>query len=263
MIGLRSVAAFAVVLAGCDSGASPEVSGAGSTLQSSGHDQNPYGIAYPEAPPGGYGHAARSGATAGSVIENFKFRGFVDGVVPANGQPGVVSLADYFDPCGKTYRVIRLSAAAVWCGACGAETDAYVAAKADLAARGVVVLQFLFEGPAMGAPATPSMLAGWIGEHGSNFTELLDPEPRRSRPRRLFPGERHPLEHGHRRADDGDPDLDGGLRRIGRRRAGHGAVGRRVAPALPGGSEVPVMAPVNMIPTLVTPAGNGDARAAA
>ena len=28
----------------------------------------------------------------------------------------------------------------------------------------------------MGMPATPSMLAGWIGEHGSNFTELLDPE---------------------------------------------------------------------------------------
>lgn len=169
-------AAVLACLAGCGTGASPDLSGAGSTLQSSGHDQNPYGIAYPAAPSAGYGHAVRSGANAGSVIQNFKFRGFVDGVVPAGGQPRVVSLADYYDPCSKAYKVIRLSAAAVWCGACGAETDAYVAAKSDLAAKGVVVLQFLFEGPAMGAPATPSMLAGWIGEHGSNFTELLDPE---------------------------------------------------------------------------------------
>jgi hypothetical protein len=170
------LAAFVALLAGCGSGASPDVSGAGSTLQSSGHDQNPYGIAYPAPPQDRYGHTARSGATAGSIIQNFKFQGFVDGIVPPSGRPGVVSLADFYDPCGKAYKIIRLSAAALWCGACGQETDAYVAAKADLAAKGVVVLQFLFEGPAMGAPATPSMLAGWIGEHGSNFTEMLDPE---------------------------------------------------------------------------------------
>jgi hypothetical protein len=177
-MAIRPLVLLAILadLAGCGSGASPAIGGATSPLQASGHDQNPYGIAYPAAPAGGYGHTARSGATAGSVIQNFKFQGFVDGVVPASGQPGVVSLADYYDPCGKAYRVIRLSAAAVWCGTCGQETDAYVASKASLAAQGVVVLQFLFEGPAMGMPATPTMLSGWIGEHGSNFTEMLDPE---------------------------------------------------------------------------------------
>jgi hypothetical protein len=170
------LAIFAGLAAGCGSGASPAIGGGTSPLQASGHDQNPYGIAYPAAPAGGYGHTARSGAMAGSVIQNFKFQGFVNGIVPRGGQPGVVSLADYYDPCGKAYKVIRLSGAAVWCGPCSQETAAYVAAKAELAAQGVVVLQFLFEGPAMGMPATPSMLSGWIAEHGSNFTEMLDPE---------------------------------------------------------------------------------------
>jgi hypothetical protein len=160
----------------CGGGSGAAGGDGGSALQSSGHDANPYGVAYPPAPAGGYGHTARSGGTPGSVIQNFKFRGYAGGVVPAGGAMGVVSLADYFDPCGKTYKMIRLSAAAVWCGPCNQETDAYVAARADLASKGVVVLQFLFEGPAVGTAATQPILVDWAHQHASNLTEMLDPE---------------------------------------------------------------------------------------
>jgi hypothetical protein len=153
----------------------PCADGGGSTLQSSGHDVNPYGAPYP-TPSNGYGHLARSGNTPGSILQNFKFYGFVDGVVPSPSKMGIVSLADFYDPCAKTYKMIHFTAAAVWCGPCNQETDAIVAAKSDLASKGVVVLQILFDGAVMGTPVYQSTLESWIHLHNSNFTELLDSE---------------------------------------------------------------------------------------
>lgn len=153
----------------------PCTDGGGSSLQSSGHDANPYGAAYP-TPSSGYGHVPRSGSTPGSVLQNFKFYGFVDGVVGSPAKMSIVSLADYYDPCNKTYKMIHLTAAAVWCGPCNQETDAIVAAKSDLQTKGVVVLQILFDNAVMGEPVYQSTLQSWISLHKSNFTELLDSE---------------------------------------------------------------------------------------
>jgi hypothetical protein len=133
---------------------------------------NPDGLAYP-SPAGGYGHAARTGAVAGSVIQNFKFSGYVN----ANMAMGLqtIALSDYYDPCVKRYKLLHLSVAGVWCTPCNEETDAIVADKAGLDADGVIVLQALSDGPTEGLGATVGDLQMWIKTHGSNFTEMLDP----------------------------------------------------------------------------------------
>jgi hypothetical protein len=135
-------------------------------------DTNPDGFPYP-APDKGYGRNARSGSTAGSVMSNFKFLGYKDGVVAA--QLSRIALADYYDPCGRRNKLIHLSVASVWCVPCNQETDAMVTARAQLASQGVVVLQALDDGPVQGMGATTGDLNRWISSHHSNFTELLDP----------------------------------------------------------------------------------------
>jgi hypothetical protein len=146
-------------------------SGSGGTT-TSGHDANPEGVAYPN-PSGGYGRTARAGNTPGSVIQNFKFLGFLNG---DNTQPlTTVSLADYFDPCNKRFKLLHITVAAVWCQPCNQETDALVAAKDQLAQEGVVVIQALDDGPTVGVPATLNDLNYWIRNHSSNFTEMMDP----------------------------------------------------------------------------------------
>jgi hypothetical protein len=144
----------------------------GSTTGGSGHDSNPDGVPYPN-PSGGYGRTARSGGTAGSVLQNFKFLGYPG----ADSSKGLqtISMADYYDPCNKRFKMIHLSVAAVWCVPCNEETDAVVAAKAQLDSEQVVILQALDDGPVQGVPATTNDLSKWVTNHKSNFTEMLDP----------------------------------------------------------------------------------------
>jgi hypothetical protein len=71
--------------------------------------------------------------------------------------------------------MIHLSVAAVWCVPCNEETSDLVAAKSTLDSDGIVVLQALDDGSTPGTPATVNDLNYWIGEHQSNFTEMLDP----------------------------------------------------------------------------------------
>jgi hypothetical protein len=177
VFGLASIVA-------CSSGSSPagsEEAGpacdpcddGGSSIQvGAGNDSNPYGVAYP-APAGGYGHTPRTGSTPGSIIENFKFLGYLNG--DSTKPLTTISLADYYDPCVKTYKLIHLSVAAVWCVPCNDETSDLVAGNSALVAEGVVLLQALDEGAVQGTPATVSDLNYWINEHESNFTEMLDP----------------------------------------------------------------------------------------
>jgi hypothetical protein len=152
----------------CDGGGS-----SGIASPTSGHNVNPDGVAYP-APPGGYGRNARAGATPGSVIQNFKFLGYPD---PTNVSAGLqtVSLADYYDPCQKRYKLLHITVAGVWCGPCNMETDAIVAAKQQLATEKIVVLQALDDGPVMGEPATQANLDYWVTVHHPTFPETLDP----------------------------------------------------------------------------------------
>jgi hypothetical protein len=133
---------------------------------------NPDGVPYPN-PTGGYGRSARTGNTPGSVIADFQFQGYP----LADESKGLVNiaLADYYDPCGKHLKMLHLTVAGVWCVPCNQETDALVAAAAQLKQDGVVVIQALSDGPTEGVPAVPMDLTYWIAKHKSNFTEMLDP----------------------------------------------------------------------------------------
>ena len=131
---------------------------------------NPDGVPYPSS---GIGHSARSGSTPGSVIQNFTFQGYPDADKSKGLQP--ISLADYYDPCGKRIKMLHLTVAGAWCVPCGEETDALVAAKAQLTSERVTIVQALGDGPIQGVPATMADLDNWIAKHGSNFTEMLDP----------------------------------------------------------------------------------------
>jgi hypothetical protein len=131
---------------------------------------NPDGVPYPS---GAGGHNARAASTPGSVIQNFAFQGYPD----ADKSKGLqtISLADYYDPCGKRLKLLHLTVAGAWCVPCGDETDTLVASKAQLASERVTVIQVLGDGPTEGVTATVTDLDNWISKHGSNFTEMLDP----------------------------------------------------------------------------------------
>jgi hypothetical protein len=134
---------------------------------------NPDGVAYPD-PPGGYGRSARRGTTPGSVIRNFVFLGYPNSDESHGLQK--IALADYYDPCNKRSKVLHLGVAAVWCVPCNEETQALVAAKAELASERVVVIQALSDGPKLNVGATQSDLNYWIMTNHPTFTEMLDPE---------------------------------------------------------------------------------------
>jgi hypothetical protein len=134
---------------------------------------NPDGVAYPSPPPNGYGHVARTGSTPGSVIQNFSFQGYPNGDQSQGLQ--MVSLADYYDPCGKRLKLLHVTVAGVWCVPCTEETKAVVAAKAKLTSEGVIVVQALGDGPTQGVAATVTDLNNWTSRYMSNFTEVLDP----------------------------------------------------------------------------------------
>ena len=187
VFALVAIVGAGALAAGCSSGSSGPAcdpcgaagsSNGGGTVTPAGHTTNPDGIPYP-SPAGGYGHKARVGTVAGhitpgNIIANLRFYGYVNGDTT---KYEVVSLADYYDPCQKRYKVLHLSVAGVWCNPCNMETDALVAAKSLLDSDGVVVLQALSDGPSEGVGATQMDLTYWVNRHKSNFTEVLDPGP--------------------------------------------------------------------------------------
>jgi hypothetical protein len=173
--GAITVSLAALLACGSSNSGSPAAAdggGSAPTSTLSGHDSNPDGVPYPK-PTSGYGRNARSGSTAGSVMANYKFRGYPNGDMSQGLQ--TIALADYYDPCGKRYKMIHLSVAGLWCEACDEETNALVGAKSQLASEKVVVLQAVDEGAMENVPATQSDLDRWVTAHKSNFTTMLDP----------------------------------------------------------------------------------------
>ncbi len=151
----------------CDDG------GSGVTPVPGGTDLNPDGVAYP-TPAAGYGRSARLGSKPGSIIQNFKFLGYPSSD-PTKSSLQTISLANFYDPCNKRYKVLHITVAGVWCQPCNMETDALVAAKSMLDSEQVVVIQALDDGPIVGTPATKMDLDYWVKNHMVNFTEMLDP----------------------------------------------------------------------------------------
>lgn len=166
-------ASVLVALAACSTSTSDQdkgLEGDGVASASSAPDTNPAGVAYPTE---GIGTVPRKGTTPGKRIQNYKFVGYPNGDKSLGLQP--ISLAQYFDPTGETYKIIHIQAAGVWCSACQAETQTVVPMKADLEAKKAVWLVSLAEGPTPGSPSKTADLDGWINEFSSPFTHVLDP----------------------------------------------------------------------------------------
>jgi hypothetical protein len=156
----------------CDPCDSPDAGDSGAASVAAAHVTNPDGVPYP-SPAGGYGRSARYGNIPGSVMQNFQFLGYPGGDRSAGLQ--TIALADYYDPCGKRYKVLHLTVAGIWCPNCQVETAALVAEKASLETQGIVLLQALSDGKTEGVAATPSDLDTWVNYYHVDFDEVLDP----------------------------------------------------------------------------------------
>lgn len=133
-------------------------------------DANPDGVPYPSS---NLGTNQRSGSKAGNLINNYKFYGYPD-ANPANGlQP--MSLAQFFDPDGKRYKLIHIQASGVWCVYCQKETEVVVPLKQRFDDMKVVWLVSLAEGSTQGTPSKSKDLDGWIAEFKSPYPHVLDP----------------------------------------------------------------------------------------
>jgi hypothetical protein len=139
-----------------------------------GRDSNPDAVAYPTDDLGG---RARSGSTPGNRIPNFTFRGYPNSERSSGLK--VVSLADYFDPEQRRNKVLHIVAAVAWCPHCAAQTQAMVAATAQLRAAGAESVQTLMQAPDPDRGLRLTDLDDWVDRFQTQFTVVLDVEGRR------------------------------------------------------------------------------------
>lgn len=162
-----------LVLVACSSSSTQQYGGLaddGGVAAASAPDKNPDGVPYPTD---NVGPNARSGNRAGNRIANYKFLGYPDGDTSKGLQP--VSLASYFDPTGKRYKLLHINASGSWCPHCKAEMKAVVPIANELAARKVAWLLSLAEGPTPGKPSKQADLDEWVAEFKPPYTHVLDP----------------------------------------------------------------------------------------
>jgi hypothetical protein len=135
-----------------------------------GTEVNPYGVAYPTS---NLGVNARAGTRPGNRIANYKFYGYVG--PHQSKELKVISMADFFDPETRNYKVIWFSAASRWCTVCQSETAEMVKVVDELAAKKVIFIQALVDGLVTGRGATVNDLDKWSNDRKLNFPVMLDP----------------------------------------------------------------------------------------
>lgn len=150
-----------------DQGVGGEGNNAGAEQAS---DKNPDGVPYPTD---NIGTNPRLAKKPGNRIFNYKFLGYPDGDMSKGLQP--LSLASFFDPEGKRYKLIHIQASGSWCVYCQKETEIVTPLKAKLEAKKVVWVMSLAEGPAVGSPATKGDLDKWMNNYKAPYTHLWDP----------------------------------------------------------------------------------------
>jgi hypothetical protein len=130
-----------------------------------GAETNPYGVPYPTK---NIGYQARRDQTPGNIIKNYKFLGHHGDTSKLQ----TISLADFFDPEMRQYKVIHLVASARWCTFCVQETKAVIPMLPTLKEKKVVFVGVLTDGMTQGKGATPTDLLAWI-----NNKEFPSPIP--------------------------------------------------------------------------------------
>ena len=170
---IASLSAAAVGGLACSSSAKPTNQGlAAGDGDAGGTDMNPYGVAYPTSGLGFKPRADPTSKTPGDKIKNFKFLGYVDS--NKGGGLTTISLADFFDPEMKNYKLLHISVAGVWCYWCKEETKALVPLIPQLKDKKVIYITALSENNDHG-PAVQTDLDFWIDSWHTNYTQVLDP----------------------------------------------------------------------------------------
>lgn len=139
-----------------------------------GRDVNPDGVPYPTDH---IGKNERAGTRPGDRIPNFSFQGYPNGDRTAGLQ--TISLADYFDPDQKRYKLLHLQGAATWCSICASECEATASVKDAMANEGVVYLEVIVNGPASGRGPSLDDVDGWMTRNKSNLPTAIDVRARR------------------------------------------------------------------------------------
>jgi thiol-disulfide isomerase/thioredoxin len=130
---------------------------------------NPYGVAYPTK---GLGTTARKGTTPGGVIANLKFDGYPDGDSSKGLQS--ISIANFFDPQMKKFKVIVVAGTANWCPHCQKEAQEVVSGIAQFNSEKIGFINAVMESKT-GQPSTKTDLDSWVTTYKVNFTAVLDP----------------------------------------------------------------------------------------
>jgi hypothetical protein len=131
-------------------------------------DTNPYGEPYPTE---NIGTVPRGAGKPGNRMANFKFLGYPDGDA---SELKPISMADFYDPEGRTHKLIHIQVSGTWCQFCKQETEVVTPLAPKLKERGVVWLMSLAEGRAMSTPSTQTDLDKWVATFNSPFTHLWD-----------------------------------------------------------------------------------------
>jgi hypothetical protein len=137
------------------------------------HATNPDGVPYPADH---IGSRPRVGKNPGDRIPNLTFEAYVNG---DKSQLKVVSLADFYDPTSKKYKMLHIEGAATWCAICGEVADATVIVKPAFEPKGIVYLEVLVSGATQGKGPSGDEVNGWIDTHHSNYTTAYDVRARR------------------------------------------------------------------------------------
>jgi len=114
---------------------------------------NPYGVPYPTDH---LGKNPRTGSQRGDRVSNLSMQGYS----PGSTTLGIVSLANLYDPQGKTHDVVILVAGALW----DAYTPQMLAAIKGSTKR-IATFAVLGEGVSPGAPATLANFSTWRGSY--------------------------------------------------------------------------------------------------
>lgn len=173
LVHLATLSSLFVLAACASETAKPEqdtglVGGDGTAIEAP--DTNPAGEPYPTE---SIGTSARAGSKPGNKISNYKFLGYPDGDTSRGLQP--ISLASFYDPTGRTYKLIHIAASGVWCVYCQKEAEALAPIMDKVKAKKVVWLMSLAEGPTPGSRSTQKDLDGWMAQYPNKHTYVLDP----------------------------------------------------------------------------------------
>jgi hypothetical protein len=138
-------------------------------------------LPYPEGP---------KGFDVGSVIENFRWVGYVNYRDNAGAGMQLIQLADFYNPTGTEVwgpgqvfpegspkpKALLLDVASVWCGPCNTEAKSILPGLYELyKPQGGEFLLQLADGPEGGVPATSKNLISWSKKYLTNYVSVLDP----------------------------------------------------------------------------------------